>query len=207
MGLYSVSQQIGYRYGIWHIEESPEELSSMLPEATCPYQATNRKLEFYAVRCLADKMGIRTADLEHRPSGEPYLKGENRFISISHTQGYAAIMLSDTLKNIGIDIERPSDRIFRVRHKFISAEEEMAIRQYADTKEKELKALYLHWCGKEALYKAVHHKDIDFINDFQIKGLTTLCEQGIFYADYRNSRYELSYCLREEYTLVCCHSV
>ncbi len=79
--------------------------------------------------------------LDHDVNGKPLLPYHH--ISISHTKGYLAIMLSER-HEVGIDIEYPSERVLKIASRFLREDE-----QYAD----DAKACLYAWCVKEALYK------------------------------------------------------
>lgn len=74
-------------------------------------------------------------------------------ISISHTRGYIAIILSET-KNVGIDIEYVSDRVEKISSRFMREDES------AD----DIISLLVHWCAKETLYKLFSSEHLDFMN-------------------------------------------
>lgn len=84
-----------------------------------------------------------TVDLQHTNEGKPHIN-EKKFISISHTKKHLTIALSDT-KPIGIDIELISERINRVKERFLNEEELLKV--------KSLNHLALCWSAKEAIYK------------------------------------------------------
>ena len=105
----------GALWGIWKITESPEELRAMLV-SDLPYQtemealkSPSRKLEYLAVRVLL-KVLVAGEELAiaHLPSGQPYLPGDFRRISISHTRGYAAVGIHSSALP-GIDIEQVAE--------------------------------------------------------------------------------------------------
>ncbi|MDL1913172.1 MAG: 4-phosphopantetheinyl transferase family protein [Bergeyella sp.] len=83
--------------------------------------------------------------------GEPYLFPRTEEISITHSFPYAAIAFSEN--RIGIDIERSSPKILRVKDKFICPKETEFI-----PKEEEVRYLTIIWSIKESLYKMHHSK-------------------------------------------------
>lgn len=112
------------------------------------------------------------AEIGHENSGKPYIiKDGTRIsteISISHTKGYIAIATAD--EPIGIDIEYPSDRVMRVRTKFMDDNEiAMAtVNSYCN----ELTFTTLAWCAKEAAYKKLGFEGVDFLEQFKIRAIT-----------------------------------
>lgn len=71
-------------------------------------------------------------------------------ICISHTRDYAAVAYS-TAGPIGLDIERISDRVERIAHRFTSTDEAA----YIDTHGQQDRPMYhlINWSAKETLYK------------------------------------------------------
>jgi len=131
------------------MEEKPEELLSGFPHLRLlemPYKYPARQKEFLCVRALLLTMtGDPTLRIEHAESGRPIVKGWQ--VSISHTKGYAALMLSKE-KAVGVDIEYRSDRVAKIASHYIRPDE------MADTTEQML----VLWCAKETLYK-LHSDD------------------------------------------------
>ena len=150
MALISIEEVCkGVRLGLWRMEEEPEELLSGFPHLRLlemPYKYPARQKEFLCVRALLLTMtGDPTLRIEHAESGRPIVKGWQ--VSISHTKGYAALMLSKE-KAVGVDIEYRSDRVAKIASHYIRPDE------MADTTEQML----VLWCAKETLYK-LHSDD------------------------------------------------
>jgi 4'-phosphopantetheinyl transferase EntD len=110
-------------------------------------------MEYICERALLkDMMNGRIVNIFHNEDGKPMLNnGLN--ISISHTRGYIAIILSET-KNVGIDIEYVSDRVEKISSRFMREDES------AD----DIISLLVHWCAKETLYKLFSSEHLDFMN-------------------------------------------
>ncbi len=115
--------------GLWQLEQPKGRVT------------TSREIERQAEADLLAAMLGRQVVLEHDDNGKPALIGYN--ISISHTKGFLAIMLSKVHK-VGIDIEYPSERVLKIASRFLRDDEPYA----TDA----TKCLYA-WCVKEALYK------------------------------------------------------
>src|SRR6185436_14974648 len=84
---------------------------------------------------------------------KPYLPGEQYHFSISHCGDYAAAIVSSTHR-VGIDIEIPSDKVQRISHKFIHANEDrwlVAIQGQLQSSTSELQTIL--WSAKEAIFK------------------------------------------------------
>jgi 4'-phosphopantetheinyl transferase EntD len=144
--------------GIWAIEETVEQLFEQYPHLKDlkvyldeKYKNEGRKKEILAIRALLYEMTHEESSkrISHEPSGKPLLKGY--FISISHTKGYAAVIMSKT-RNVAVDIEYVSDRVSKIVDKFIRSDED------SSTIEVQLK----NWCAKETVYKYFSEEDLQY---------------------------------------------
>jgi phosphopantetheinyl transferase len=155
-------------WGIWRIEESSDELLSRLTrrDARLPFpanvQAGKRKREWLAVRVLLKELLGEETPVAYHAGGAPYLPEKRLHIGISHTKGYAAVIL-DERAPAGIDIEYRSDRAWKVRKRFMSREE---LEQIEPPHEAEYALIY--WCAKETLFKLLRQSGIDFRKHLRI---------------------------------------
>ena len=137
----------GCKWGIWKMEETPELLLSQLTnkEDLIRFIDTTtspaRVLERIAVRVLLKTLLGKEKMISYQSNGKPYFEDRSVNISISHTKDYVAIILSQS-PLLGIDIEYTSDRVKRIRSRFISDME------YIDP-ENETLHLLLHWSAKK----------------------------------------------------------
>lgn len=185
-------------WGVWKIEETTEELLSQLNKED-PHlnrSSPKRLKEQVAVRVLLKALINEEKSLEYTSSGKPYLKDGSYSISISHTKGYATVILSNT-KRIGIDIEYISEKVERVKDRFISAKE------YIDP-ENNIIHLLLHWSAKETMYKALGYAGVDFREHLLIDRFTP-STHGRFNSHERHSDQreylEIEYFVEEDYVL------
>ena len=118
-------------------------------------KAESRRKEKLCTRLILAKMLNGAAEIGHKDSGAPYLKGRNEQISVSHSGSFAAVALSSN-PGTGIDIEIIKDRILKVRERVFSESELNTMP--ADDAESNL----IGWTSKEALFKAIPEGDIDF---------------------------------------------
>ncbi|MDR2388965.1 MAG: 4'-phosphopantetheinyl transferase superfamily protein [Tannerellaceae bacterium] len=148
-------------WGVWKIEESPEELLAQLtlcdlPQGVEEMRHSRRRQERLAVRVLLKELLGRETPIAYRANGAPYLRDNSFHISISHTRGFAAVILHRQ-SPVGIDMERLNPRILRVRSRFLHPEEEAGIDVRHETEH-----LLLHWCAKETLFKLIGLSGVDF---------------------------------------------
>lgn len=148
--------------GIWKITEDYYTLYSMLSmdmeeiSMLESFGNESRKIEWLSVRALANEMTGKDSRIIYNEARKPYLKGMAFNISISHSRNLTSIFLSKT-KRVGLDLEYMSHKICQIGDRFINDQEYI-------TDDPELKSYhyYLHWCGKEAIYKICDKQDINF---------------------------------------------
>jgi len=154
-----------------------------------------RSLEITTVReLLRELTANQDIEIQHKQSGQPFLEdGTN--ISISHTRGYATVMLSEK-HLVGIDIEYISDRVERVVSKFVREDEVVR-----DTMDK-----LILWSAKEAVYKLFSEQNLEYFemralpfdkdksNHLIIENLKSNLSQKVYF-EY-NDKYVLTYCIR-----------
>ena len=123
----------------------------------------SRKKEYLAVRKLLLELTNKDTSIIYSQEGKPkLLNNNNANISITHTKNFVAIIISQ--KHItGIDIEHISDRVLRIRKKFLDTNE----LEWCNTVEKHI----ICWSAKETIFK-LFGKNIDFkdikINTFEV---------------------------------------
>lgn len=158
-------QDLTLRFGVWRLSESEAELAVLCGlSAPAHLKVPARRLEYLGVRVLAVHMGLDPSRIAYRPTGQPYLVGDDRCISITHTKGYAGLLLSEQA-GVGIDMEARSHRVFKIRQRFMHPEEVATLE--ADAPD-EATGLLLHWCVKEAVFKAIPDEGVDFARDIRV---------------------------------------
>lgn len=111
------------RLGIWKIEETEEFFKGNVPQhrdVTHPH----KRLQHLAGRFLLQYLFpdfpyelIQIADTR-----KPFLPDERYHFSISHCGDYAAAIVSSR-NRVGVDVEIPTEKIFRLSGKFLSEKE------------------------------------------------------------------------------------
>lgn len=169
----------GVSLGLWQMDESPEQLFDLYPHLL-PYRSSlddkykndGRKLEFLAIRALMYEMlrvngaskGLlsHAGDFTHNGQGKPLFRGYH--VSISHTKGYAALILSNK-SEVAVDIEYMSDRVERIASKFLRKDER------ADSLDSKL----VHWCAKETVFKLFSEENLLF-EEMRVKPFDTMSD-------------------------------
>lgn len=150
-----------YEIGVWKTTEDESTLEQMcrniqadkrLFDRIRTFKSKQRRIETFATYLILYAMtnydGIY---IDHNDDGSPFIEGLN--ISISHTKGYAAVIISKQLK-VGIDIEYISNRVEKITNWFMRSDE------YA----KETVDLIVQWCAKETAYKYFSAIKPDFLD-------------------------------------------
>lgn len=147
--------------GLWQITESVEELELQLGETySGEARHTIHVLQFLASR-LALKALTGQVQVEKDRWGKPHFTNRDGCVSISHSGNWACVMVSNS-KDVGVDIEEISNRITRIRSKFVRDDETVS-------SEFELRDLFLIWGAKEAVYKQYGRKSLNFKNHMRFK--------------------------------------
>ena len=130
MGLFLQHKTVDMQWAVWKMEESLDTLFSLLPDTrrvSCEqemqrFTSDRRKLEWLSVRVLLYSMLQEDKEIGYSSEGKPHLTDNSSFISISHTKGYVAVILS-SVAPVGIDIEQYGQRVKRVYDRFIRSDE------------------------------------------------------------------------------------
>jgi 4'-phosphopantetheinyl transferase len=156
------------RIGIWLMEESSKELSTIVTLSEREHQqfqrffAETRKREFLSVRVLLGLITGLPGEIFYNETGQPFLADSEQFLSISHSGNLAAIIFSD--KVVGIDAEVTGRKISNIASRFLSPEELQWTLQSGDPS---LAQLYC-WCCKESIYKMLGLKNLIFKKDILV---------------------------------------
>jgi len=154
---------------VWEIIESIDDLQCQLLPSDLTSIGENlvvkKKLETMATRLLikqlVEESGNTYNGLYKDEFGKPHLTGYDEiFISISHAYPFAAAII-DFSGPTGLDIEARREQIFRIKHKFLSREDE--IKHHDD-----IDRLTIMWAAKETLYKIYGRKKLLFKSELEV---------------------------------------
>jgi len=151
-------------WALWKIDAPWTDLLHLLQPNDEEYQLLlkirhpQKKAEFLAgrlaLRDLLTSIGIHEFEMYKDSHGKPHIKKYSIHISLANSYPHAAAIVH-LESPVGIDIEKPSDKLIRVQHKFLHASE-------WDTFSYDLEKLCLAWCAKESLYKLHGRKNLSF---------------------------------------------
>lgn len=147
---------------VWRIEETAGEMMKLFTDEELSLfsmdvlKTEKRRQEWLAVRLLLKELPGNNNHVAYHRNGAPFLPDSPYNISITHTRGYAAVLLQEKAY-AGLDMEYRSDRALRLRSKFLSSEEEISIDTFHEADH-----LLLYWCAKETLFKLIGQEGVDF---------------------------------------------
>ena len=185
------------RLGIWKIEETEGFFLSNVPlqkEVTHPH----KRLQHLAGRFLLQFLFpdfpyelIRIADTR-----KPYLPDEEYHFSISHCGDFAAAIVSSE-QRVGMDIEIPSPKIERIKHKFLSDAEFSKFDPTASGSEFETlssERLTLFWSAKESVFKWYGNGNVDFRRHIQLQQMRDFDQTFRCFFSKTNQQLIIHYC-------------
>ena len=170
---------------VWKVTESFQELfEQVVLNDSNRIRLNGMKSEmhqraFLSVRKLLQEEGHTDLDLYYDEFGKPHLNGE-KYISITHSHNFSAIIISD--ETVGIDIELQRDKIIRIADKFCDSEFQFLFRSLGvENKEEYIRKLTVIWGAKEAIFKIRNEKGISFkdhikVNAFELENKQTITE-------------------------------
>ena len=199
--------------GVWKITETWPDMLDMFQDKTLyiddvsKIQSDKRKCEWLATRLLLKRLSGTEMSVSYKDNGSPFLMNCCNYMSVSHTKGYAALILSKH-PDPGIDIEYRSERAWKLRAKFLSTEEQQLINplpcysdpftQFSILPENPRPDVdpetfsTICWCAKETAFKALQENEVDFIHHFHITSFT-FADGGIILKETKTPKQTIFY--------------
>lgn len=171
------------RLAIWHITEEENFFLEKVPVKRDVSHAQKR-LQHLAGRYLLKELfsDFPLQEILIADTRKPYLVDEQYHFSISHFGHYAAAIVSST-RRVGVDVEKASPTIEKIRNKFLSENESVIAFEGIEKSGHRLRQLTLLWSAKESIFKwyslgKVNFKEhISWIKPYFIRseGMGELC--------------------------------
>ena len=152
---------------IWKLEESFEWLSRGIDLTKhCRQRVDGMKSEihrrgFMSIRHLMAEAGYKDHDLFYDELGKPHLN-DNKYISITHSFNFTAIIVSD--KDVGIDIEKQRNKILKIANKFTPLDEYHTLAN----EDALIRKLTIVWGAKESVYKMLARPGVGFLQHINV---------------------------------------
>ena len=154
---------------LWQAEEESDwfkEQLNLVPSLWVEYESlTNEviKHRWLASRFVVQQVSQQTPlELIKDLSGRPFLGVERKPLSLSHCEGYVAAIHAAV--SVGIDVERISSRVQKIKNYFMRDEE-------LDMIGEENEALILAWSAKESIYKWLGEKHLGYKSQLCIRSI------------------------------------
>jgi len=123
-------------------------------------KSQKRKKEFLSSRIALKKIFNKELVLKHHKSGKPFIE-EAKHLSISHSCDFLAIAFGE--ENIGVDIEKPQDRMIKLMPKILS---ELEFMEFESEPSIDLACKF--WGIKESILKYIGDKNINYKDDIKV---------------------------------------
>jgi phosphopantetheinyl transferase len=141
------------KLGIWYITESEDFFLRHVPLKRDVSHAQKR-LQHLAGRYLLSELfpDFPLEEILIADTRKPYLVNEKYHFSISHFGSYAAAIVSSS-NRVGVDVEKTSPTIEKIRNKFLSDTESFIAFEGIEKSGHRLRQLTLLWSAKESIFK------------------------------------------------------
>ena len=191
---------------VWQVTETEEELMKLSSVPTDEMEDISlirnedQRRQKLAVRALLNEVFEEKMYLNHHDNGKPYLENCVTNISITHTEKYVAIIISDDDEH-GIDIESLDRNFAPVEQKALSEDE---IDDLDDDKKNEQLAIY--WCAKEAIFKRMSQNRVNFAEQIEVEKFNLKkegeLEATFIHKDEYEEEFDLEYMMFDRHVLV-----
>ena len=184
---------------IWEIKESLMDLEKEVTlslndkEKLLSIKLAQRKKEFLASRALLNFTKLQNTEIKYNKDGAPELDN-GKYISITHCENFAGIAIGNN--KIGFDLEIYREKIFAIAPKFLN-ETEKFIYEFNSV----IKGLTLIWTAKEAIYKAVSAKGINFKNNIIISPFKNEQKKGFakVYLNQKEMQFSVNFIIEKNF--------
>lgn len=187
----------GGRLSLWKITEEhfPVALTRNSQKRLAGMKRRGHRLGFLAVRMLLERAGLSDNDVFYDPNGRPLLQ-DGRYISISHSQAFAALYIGT--EACGIDIEKVSPRLQKAKSHFIQNE--------VVPPGLEPLALTVIWTAKEAIFKLSNSRPLSFLTDLHVHSFDLTSGKGTARSTFPGWENEFNFQFEqiEDYILTSC---
>jgi len=156
-------------------------------------QSVKRKLEYYYTRILWKTFNINS-HICYSIDRQPEI--ENGYISISHSNNIVIIGFSKKVA-LGVDVEFIKDKIERVKHKFLSSDDEKLISPFS------LVNLTVVWSAKESFYKMMKISGLRFLDQIHVK-ITNNEGNAKVDVDDTSFSYNFQFIIKDTYVITYC---
>ena len=172
------------KIAIWHIAEGKNFFLEKVPaqrEITHPHKQLQHLAGRYLLQHLYPDFPYHL--IEIADTNKPFLPNEEYHFSISHCGDYAAVIVSKDHR-VGIDIELVTEKVEKVKHKFLNEEELAVVNGQWLMVNGKMQLLTLLWCCKEAVFKWYGNGGVDFRDDIHLQPHSLNTDNGIINCEF-----------------------
>ena len=183
------------KIAIWHIAEEKNFFLGKVPlqrEITHPHKQLQHLAGRYLLQHLYPDFPYHL--IEIADTKKPFLPNEEYHFSISHCGDYAAVIVSKDHR-VGIDIELVTEKVERIKHKFLNEEElNMVNGQWSMVNmqlgisnrltNQPINQLTLLWCCKEAVFKWYGSGGVDFKENIRLQTSSLGTDNGVINCEF-----------------------
>lgn len=140
-----------------------------------------------ALAAILKSLDVPPQSMYKDDKGKPFLQSSPYLVSLANSYPYGVAILHRH-QAVGIDIERPSDKLQRIRHKFLNEHEMRTVRDH-------LPALCVYWAVKEALYKLHGRKQLSLKDNITVHSVhfaDTIRADASIIVDSQQALYQLA---------------
>lgn len=130
----------------------------------------------------------QSKEVNYDSYGKPYLVNDNRHISFSHSNEFAAMMLSE--KDAGIDFELIRPKVINIMHKFLNQPELNSLSEVNTVEH-----AHVYWGAKESIYKVYGKQQVLFKEHILLEPISYLESTGYFNATLKIQDLERNFTL------------
>ncbi len=159
---------------LWQVEEELawfKDQLNLVPDLWVEYDSLANQVirhRWLASRYVLQQVSQQSPlNLIKETSGKPILLESENHISLSHCEGFVAAIHSE--RSVGIDVERISQRVHKIKNYFLRDEELVLLGQ-------ENEALILAWSAKESIYKWFGEKHLGYKSQLCIRSIDFLVQ-------------------------------
>ncbi|MDJ1479800.1 4'-phosphopantetheinyl transferase superfamily protein [Cytophagaceae bacterium YF14B1] len=184
-GIWEINETLEELYHLWHPNEHDTAyLLSISHEGRRKQTLASRIL----VQYLLHHWGKPYQGILKNWQGRPLLVEHEYYVSVSHTEKYAAAILHKS-SPVGIDIEPVKEKMRRIIPRVLSLQE------YEHAQDN-IEKYCVYWCAKEALYKLYSQRQLSFRDQIYVENFD-IYENGTLFgtvkADTHNTSYTIFY--------------
>jgi phosphopantetheinyl transferase len=195
------------KLAVWKIEEDDAFFLERV-SLSIPVRHPQKRLQHLAGRYLLQHLfpSFPYSLIKIAGTRKPFLPNHEYHFSISHCKNYAAAIVS-TNERVGIDVELVSEKVEKIKHKFLHADELRFVNTLS--KLQQAQVLTILWSAKEAMFKWYGLGEVDFremLRTFPFQLQKDEVIDAAFIKDSTQQKLEMRFKLFDDLNVVWVHT-